>query len=67
MLLAALENRPGPARDVVALNAGASIYVSGLVDTLEDAVKRAHEVIASGAARRKVDELSQFTAQYKTN
>jgi anthranilate phosphoribosyltransferase len=67
MLLAALENRPGPARDVVAVNAGASIYVSGLVDTLEDAVKRAHEVIASGAARRKVDELSQFTAQYKTN
>jgi len=67
MLLAALENRPGPARDIVALNAGASIYVSGLADTLENAVRRAQEVIASGAARKKVDELIRFTAQYKTS
>jgi len=66
LVLAALDNRPGPARDIVALNAGASIYVSGLADTLESAVVRAQQVIASGAARRKLDDLIQFTAQYKT-
>jgi anthranilate phosphoribosyltransferase len=66
MLLGALDNRPGPARDIVALNAGAAIYVAGLADSLESAVTRAQNVIASGAARKKLDELVQFTAQYKT-
>jgi len=66
MLLAALDNRTGPARDIVALNAGAAIYVAGLADSLESAVARAQNVIASGAARKKLDELVQFTAQYKT-
>src|SRR5215471_14650743 len=35
MVLTALENQAGPARDIVALNAGASIYVAGLADSLE--------------------------------
>lgn len=59
MLLSALENKSGPARDIVALNAGASIYVSGQADTLVDAVERAFEVIASGAAREKVEQFVQ--------
>jgi anthranilate phosphoribosyltransferase len=50
MLLAALENRSGAARDIVALNAGASIYVSGLAATLADGVDQAFE--ASPRARR---------------
>jgi len=66
MLLAALDNRTGPAREIVALNAGAAIYVAGLADSLESAVARAQNVIARGAARKKLDELVQFTAQYKT-
>lgn len=59
MLLSALENKSGPARDIVALNAGASIYVSGQADTLVDAVEKAFEVIASGAAREKVEQFVQ--------
>lgn len=61
MLLAALENKPGAPRDIVALNAGAAIYVSDLVPTLEDGVELAFETIASGAARAKVDEFVRFT------
>jgi anthranilate phosphoribosyltransferase len=61
MLLAALENREGAARDVVALNAGASVYVAGLAGTLADGVKLARSVIASGAARRKFDQFVAFT------
>jgi anthranilate phosphoribosyltransferase len=45
----------------VALNAGAAIYVSGLANSLEQGVEKALALIASGAARRKVDELAVFT------
>jgi anthranilate phosphoribosyltransferase len=61
MLLAALDNHDGAARDVVALNAGASVYVAGLAETLAEGVKLAKSVIATGAARRKVDQFVAFT------
>ncbi|MBI2315483.1 MAG: anthranilate phosphoribosyltransferase [Betaproteobacteria bacterium] len=61
MLIGALENRQGAQRDIVALNAGAAIYVADLVPTLEDGVERALEVIESGAARAKLDEFVSFT------
>ena len=61
MLLGALENNPGAPRDIVALNAGASIYVAGLADTLADGVAKALAVIESGAGRRKVDEFVAST------
>ena len=48
-----LENQSGAAADIVALNAGAAIYVAGLAETLEAGVKRAQEVISSGEARSK--------------
>jgi anthranilate phosphoribosyltransferase len=57
MLHAALENEPGPARDIVALNAGAAIHVSGVVDSLAAGVAKAQEVMANGAARINLDEL----------
>jgi anthranilate phosphoribosyltransferase len=66
MLLAALSNKPGAARDVVALNAGAAIYAAGLAESHEAGVKKALAVIASGAARAKLDEFIAFTNQFKT-
>jgi anthranilate phosphoribosyltransferase len=51
------DNTPGPARDIVSLNAGAAIYVAGLSNTLEAGVKLAQETIASGTAREKFDAL----------
>jgi anthranilate phosphoribosyltransferase len=61
MIIAALENREGAARDIVAFNAGASIYVAGLAATLGAGVERARAVLASGAGRRKLDEFVAFT------
>ena len=61
VLLGALENKPGAARDIVALNAGASIYVCGAAATLADGVDLAFEQIASGAARAKLDQFVNFT------
>ena len=46
--------------DIVALNAGAAIYVSGLAESHEQGVRKALAVISSGAARRKVDEVVLF-------
>jgi anthranilate phosphoribosyltransferase len=51
------EGRPGPARDITLLNAGAAIYVTGLADTLEAGVQRAAQVIDNGGAAAKMDEL----------
>jgi anthranilate phosphoribosyltransferase len=59
MLLGVLDNQAGAARDIVLLNAGAAIYVAGLTDSLAHGVKKATEVIASGAARSKLEQLIQ--------
>ncbi len=65
LVLAALGNEPGPARDIVALNAGAAIYTAGLAPSHEEGVGRASEVIASGVARKKLDEFVAFTQRLK--
>jgi anthranilate phosphoribosyltransferase len=61
MLLGVLDNRPGAARDIVQLNAGAAIYVAGLSTTLGEGVRKAAEVIASGSAKNKLQQLIQVS------
>lgn len=61
LLKAALAGTPGPARDIVALNAGAALYVVGLADSLAGGVQRAGEVLASGTALHRVDELAALS------
>ena len=64
MLLAALDGSHPPARDVVLLNAGASLYVSGVADSLRDGVERAREAIESGAARQRLDQLVELSRSF---
>jgi len=54
---AVLANEAGPSRDVVILNAAAALYVSGIAGSLWDGVALARDALASGAARRKLDDL----------
>jgi anthranilate phosphoribosyltransferase len=56
-----LANEPGPSRDVVMLNAAAALYVSGVVPSMWDGVAASRDVLASGAARAKLDQLVKFT------
>lgn len=56
-------NEAGPARDIIQLNAGAAIYVAGLAGTLAEGIAKAGEVIASGAAAQKLDELVRVSNQ----
>ncbi|QRM20647.1 anthranilate phosphoribosyltransferase [Dechloromonas sp. TW-R-39-2] len=64
MLLGALNNQPGAARDIVALNAGASIYVCGQAETLAAGVTQAFEMIASGAARASLEAFIKTSRQF---
>ncbi len=61
MVLGVLDNKPGAARDIVALNAGAAIYVADKAASMEEGVELAFEAIASGAARAKLDKLALLT------
>ena len=60
-LLAVLDNQPGPARDIVCMNAGAAIYVAGVTDSLAGGIRLAQELLASGAARQKLGQLVELT------
>ncbi len=57
MVESVLDNREGPARDIVALNAGAAIYAAGLTPTLKEGVEKALTVIANGTAKAKLQAL----------
>ena len=61
MLLAALSNTPGLPVEIVALNAGAALYVAGVAGSIADGISRAREAIASGAAHAKLDEFVAAT------
>lgn len=61
MLMAVLNNEPGPAFDVVVLNAGAAIYVAGVAESLEHGLEKARGAIETGAAKAKLMELVEFT------
>ena len=56
MLLGVLDNQPGPARDIVVLNAGLALYAANVVDSMEAGIARAREVLSSGAAKAKLDQ-----------
>jgi anthranilate phosphoribosyltransferase len=52
-----LEGHNGAKQDVVALNAGAALYVADAADSIRDGVKMARQAIANGSAHRKLEEL----------
>jgi anthranilate phosphoribosyltransferase len=47
----------GPRRDVVLLNAGASLFVGGKTASVREGIGRAAHAIDSGAARAKLDAM----------
>jgi anthranilate phosphoribosyltransferase len=62
LLMAVLENEPGPARDIVLLNAGAALYAANIAADIADGIARAREALASGKALAR---LHQFVARTK--
>ena len=64
VLLGALDGSLPAARDIVAFNAGASLYAAGVAESLAEGVERSLAVIASGAARRKLAEFIERSRSF---
>ncbi|HEY0179105.1 MAG TPA: anthranilate phosphoribosyltransferase [Dokdonella sp.] len=63
LLLEALDDTPGVARDIVLLNAGAALYAAGVAESIGAGVARAREAVARGAALAKMEEFVGVTRQ----
>ncbi len=64
MLLGVLDNQPGAAREIVALNAGTALYTANVVGSIGEGIVKAREVIASGAARAKLEAFVACTRRF---
>lgn len=67
MIRGLLGGEAGPARDIVAMNAGAAIYVSGLAGSLADGVKKAQQVLDSGDGLARLDKLAALSQTFKAD
>jgi anthranilate phosphoribosyltransferase len=63
MLRGVLDNTPGAPRDIVQLNSGAAIYAAGLCGSLAEGITHAGEIIASGAAKTKLEQLIEYSGK----
>ncbi len=61
MVMQALNNEDCPQRDIVILNSGVAFYAGNKVDSIEEGIKLAREVIASGAAKAKLDSYIEMS------
>lgn len=62
IIRAVLEGEPGPRRDIVAVNAGAVLWVGGAAEDLIEGLELARRSIDSGAARERLDALVRAAA-----
>ena len=60
-LLGVLENQPGPALEIVCLNAGTALYAANLAADIGAGIALARQTIEAGRARAKLDEFISFT------
>jgi anthranilate phosphoribosyltransferase len=64
MMMSVLDNQPGAARDIVALNAGVALYAANVTATMAEGIERAQAVIASGQAKAKMQALVAFSKTF---
>ena len=65
LVIEALDNAEGAARDIVALNAGLAIYAGNKAGSIPEALALAFEMIATGAARAKLEEFCAYTRKFQ--
>ena len=61
MLLDVMADKPGPARDIVLINAGAALYAAGVAGSIGDGIAQARKSISSGAAQAKLEQYVSVT------
>jgi anthranilate phosphoribosyltransferase len=52
----------GPARDVVLLNTGASLFIAGAASSIEDGIARASQALDRGEAKRTLERMAAASA-----
>lgn len=62
---AVLKNQPGPARDIVLLNAGMAIYIANMADSIGAGIAMAKNLLASGKALAKFEQLAKLTQSFR--
>jgi len=67
LIRSALQGEPGPASDILALNAGAAIYVAGQADNIAEGVQQAQTILASGKAWNVWQDLAKLSRQMEQN
>jgi anthranilate phosphoribosyltransferase len=65
MLRGVLANEPGPARDIVLLNAGVALYAANRAATMAAGIELAREALVSGSAAAKLDAFVAVTQALK--
>lgn len=60
VILKVLQGEKGARRDIVIINSAAALYVAKIVDTLEEGIILANELIDSGKAFNKYKELAEI-------
>ena len=61
----ALSGNPGPAYDMVMLNAGATLYAADLAPSLTEGIIEAAAILDSSAALEKLEEMAAYTQQFE--
>ena len=61
LITEAFSGRNGTAKNIISLNAGAAIYVSGLTTSLQSGIDRANQVLSDGSSQKKLDEYIQLS------
>ena len=56
LIYEAFSGKNGTAKDIISFNAGAAIYVSGLVDSLNSGIEKANQILSNGSAKEKLEE-----------
>ncbi|GAA5232223.1 anthranilate phosphoribosyltransferase [Verticiella sediminum] len=64
LVLEALDNVPGTARDIVAYNAGLALYAVGRTPSIDEGIRQAFGIIESGAARDKLESFAAYTRRF---
>jgi anthranilate phosphoribosyltransferase len=65
-VLEAIDGVDGLPREIVALNAGAALYASGVASDIGDGIARARDAMASGAARARLEQFVATTVALAT-
>ena len=61
LITGAFSGRNETAKNIISLNAGAAIYVSGLTTSLQSGIDRANQVLSDGSSQKKLDEYIKIS------